>query len=370
MGHRFHVLGIPHTASNSEWLSCAYTQKVVRLCAMLKSRGHAVIHYGNAASEVSCDENVIVTERGDLGPPQAYLNFDIKSKVYRLFNRSTIAAIERRKEPRDFLLCMWGEGHRAVAEEHSDLIVVEPGIGYAGGHFAPFKVFESYAMLHAYYGLAAVGKADKLNWYEVVIPNFFDPEDFTFESIKADYLLFLGRVYSGKGVQIAVELAERVGSRLVVAGHGEIEKPKYEGIELVGMVDRVTRRKLLSNARALVAPSLFIEPFCGVVTEAHFSGTPTITSDWGAFAENNLHGVTGYRCRTMEHFEWAARNVDKIDPHDCNEFARKNFTMERVADMYEEYFWSVMNVFTGKGWYEPNPSRVDLGWLTRYFPGS
>jgi glycosyltransferase involved in cell wall biosynthesis len=368
MRYCFHILGIPHTASNEQWLTCAYTQKIVKLCAMLKARGHTVIHYGNAASDVECDEHVSVTESGDIGPPQAYLDFDLNSRLYKLFHRSAIAAIERRKNPRDFLLCMWGEGHRAVALAHPDMIVVEPGIGYAGGHFAPFKVFESYAILHAYYGLAAVGSADRINWYDVVIPNFFNPDDFTFATSKDDYLLFMGRVYGGKGVQIAMELAERVEARLIIAGPGEIERPAYRGIEIVGIVDKACRRDLLARARAMIAPSLFIEPFCAAVTEAHMSGTPAITSDWGAFAENNPHSITGYRCRTFEHFEWAARNIDQINPHTCRSFAENNFSIERIGEMYDEYFWSVMNIFTGKGWYEPNPGRRDLGWLTRYSP--
>jgi glycosyltransferase involved in cell wall biosynthesis len=364
---RFHILGIPHTASNKEWLACAYTQKVVKLCAMLKARGHTVIHYGNAASDVVCDEHVNVTERGDLGPASLYNIFDLNSRVYRLFHRHAIAAIERRKEPHDFLLCMWGSGHKPVADAHPDLIVVEPGIGYAGGHFAPFKVFESYAMLHAYYGLGAVGEANRMGWYDVVIPNYFAPDDFQFSAEKDDYLLFLGRVYEGKGIHIAVEIAQTMGERLVVAGPGKYAE-KQEGIELLGFVGEEERRHVLARAKALIAPSMFLEPFCGTVTEAHLSGTPTITNDWGAFAENNVHGVTGYRCRTFEHFIWAVLNVHRIEPEACREFAESNFSVERVGEMYDEYFSSLMNVATGKGWYEPNPQRTSLDWLKRHYP--
>ena len=42
-----------------------------------------------------------------------------------------------------------------------------------------------------------------------------------------------------------------------------------------------------------------------------------------------------------------------------------NFTFEKVGDMYEEYFNMVLNVYTGKGWYEPNPNRSSLDWLDR-----
>ena len=309
------------------------------------------------------------------GAPRAFPISQTDDHVYKVFYDNAIAAVGARKEPHDFLLCSFGSGHRPVADAHGDMIVCEPGIGYAGGHFAPYKVFESYAILHAYLGLEHVARTSNSMWYDVVIPNYFDLGDFEFSAEKDDYFLFLGRVYSGKGIHVAVQIVEEIGGRLVVAGPGEVEqymartgRPVSDYVTHVGLADTETRKRLMSRAKAMLLPSTFLEPFCGVQVEAMLSGTPIVTNDYGAFAEINLHGVTGFRCRTFEQFVWAARNIGRISPQSCRDWAAANYSIERVGDMYEDYFATVMNVSTGKGWYELNDGRQNLDWLRRWYP--
>jgi len=357
---RFHILGLPHTVSSKEYVACAYTQKVLKFAQGMTRRGHEVLHYGHEDSQLECAEHISVVGNDDL--KQAYgshdwrktfFKFDVNDHAYQTFYRNAIREVGKRKLKHDFILPFWGSGVRPVCDAHPDLICVEPGIGYAGGHWARWKVFESYAIYHAYCGLGNVGTC-RQDWYEVVIPNYFDPEDFVYRGNdeKEDYFLYLGRVYGGKGCDIAFQAAERAGVRLVVAGQKEEGYQLPSHVEYVGYADVEKRKQLMSKAKASFVPSQYVEPFGGVQVENLFSGTPTITTDWGSFAENNLHGITGYRCRTMGDFVDAVKAIQqgKIKSEDCRLFAN-NFSIDSVMPMYEKYFSDVLDVYEGKGWY-------------------
>jgi glycosyltransferase involved in cell wall biosynthesis len=376
---RFHILGLPHTVTSKEYVACAYTQKVWKFGKMMTERGHEVIHYGHEESDVPCTEHVTVTTNKDLEIAYGsydwrknFFKFNTGDHAYQEFYKNAIREVGLRKQKNDFILPFWGSGTRPICDAHPDLICVEPGIGYAGGHWAKFKIFESYAIMHAYYGLEAVGMC-KQNFYDVVIPNYFDPDDFRFApEEKEDYCLFLGRVYEGKGIHIAIQATERAGMKLKVAGQNNLEACGYKEIpkhvEFIGYADVEMRKELMAKAKVSFVASMYVEPFGGVQIENLFSGTPTITTDWGSFTENNIHGVTGYRCRTMEEFVWALKNIDKISPQDCRDWALRNFSLEKVAGMYEEYFQAVLNIHGGQGWYEENPWRSNMDYAKKHYP--
>jgi glycosyltransferase involved in cell wall biosynthesis len=320
-----------------------------------------------------CDEHVTVLGNKDLEIAYGnydwrknFFKFDTGDHAYQTFYKNAIREVGLRKQPNDFILPFWGSGVRPICDAHQhDMIVVEPGIGYAGGHWARFKIFESYAIYHAFYGLESVGTC-KQDWYDVVIPNYFDPDDFTFNTNKSDYFLYLGRVYDGKGVNIAIQACQSAGVPLVIAGQKEEGYVVPDNVAYVGYADTKLRMRLMANAKASFLPSMYIEPFGGVQIENLLSGTPTITTDWGSFAENNLHGITGYRCRTMGDFIQAIENIDNINPHDCRRWGM-NFSLEKVSRMYDKYFNDVLNVYTSNGWYAKN-RESDMQSLSKDYP--
>jgi hypothetical protein len=287
------------------------------------------------------------------------------SELYSLISNNTIHEISKRKRPGDFLLLFGGFWHKRIADAHQDMIVVEPAIGYPAS-FCNYKVYPSYAFMHRFVEDSNL----QMNYYHVVIPHYFDVDDFDATQPKEDYFLFVGRLNFDKGITLAIDLAAKVGTRLKVCGQGSLLSLGYDKIpdhvDFVGYVGVEERKKLMAKAKCLIMPTLYMEPFGCVAIEAMLSGTPILTNEWGGPGENNVHGVTGFKCRTFEQFEWAARNIHLIDPKKCREWAENNFSFDKIGHMYEEYFQSLQG---GVDWYKPNPSRTNLDHLIKHYPG-
>lgn len=376
---RFHLLGAAHLETTRRNSTCPFTQKIVRLAEMLKANGHTVYFYGVEGSEVRSDGSFDVSTQeilrktyGGRESTTQFYNYAPNDLAHTVFNENAITAIEKNKQKRDILLTPMGIDQKPIADAVK-LVTVEPGIGYTGISPTAFHIFESYAWMHYLYGKHGIENG---SWYDAVIPNYYDPADFPFQPEKQNYLLYLGRITSRKGVQIASEAAKATGNELYVVGQGSLNDPR-EGLTLGGeehiryhpAVGPEERAKLFGNAKAVLMPTCYIEPFGSVCVEAQFCGTPVITTDWGAFPETVLHGVTGYRCRSFEEFCWAIDNIGQIKPENCRRWAEENYGMAHVAKMYEEYFQRLYRLFDG-GWYQENRDRRELDWLRHSFCGT
>jgi glycosyltransferase involved in cell wall biosynthesis len=379
---RFHLLGLPHVPTHPDATLCAYTQKVVKLGKMLKEHlGHTVYAYVGEGSDLACDEMVQCVSNddrieayGDYNWYVDFFKFDSNDHAYRTFNENAVREIRKRGQKGDFILFPFGYGHQLVAETFRDeMFCVESGIGYRG-IFSNYRVFESHSWMQYMYGSI---KQDDGSWYDAVIPNCFDSEDFPFQPEKEDYALYIGRLVRRKGVDIALQVTRELGMTLVMAGQGSLVNPAESlnitnksdpHVQFLGSVGPEVRKHLMGRAKFGFVPTYYIEPFGGVAVETMMCGTPVLTTDWGVFPETVLHGVTGFRCRTFDDFLWSARNIDQIDPLDCRNWAVSNFSLERVARMYQEYFEKVHDI-SNKGWYQEHPERTDLEWKRKYYPG-
>lgn len=384
--YRFHLLGLAHSQTTKDWVMCPFTQLVYKMSQMMMDLGHEVIHYGTEGSNPLCTEHVDVLTRavqkqayGDWDPYKQLWVHNGNDLAYRTFRENAIKEIKLRVQPKDILLISIGNWYQPIANALPSLPAVEFCVGYLG-MFSKYKVFPSYAWMHHLYGMQAKSNKENFatgNWYDAVIPHYFNPDDFKFQEKKDDYFLYIGRLITRKGVHILPDLCKRIGARLVVSGQplypDEPRKSKcladlhlnQPHVEYLEPVSRERRNELMGKAKAVFIPSLYLEPFGKVVVESLLCGTPVITTDWGSFPEIVQHGEVGFRCRTMDDFTWAAKNIDRIDPHKCREYAVANYSMERISKMYQEYFMRIDDLF-GKGWYAEHPERENLDWLRRY----
>lgn len=380
--------------THPDFSACAFTQKVLKFCAMMHRRGHHVIHYGHEDSQVECTQHVTVTTNETL--KQAYGDHDWRKNFFKhntsdhahvTFNVQAAMEVSKRKKPGDFLLLFWSMGHQLVYDLNKDLIVVEPGIGCFAKPMAPFSVFESYAVMSHNYGKHDMSP----RYFDAVIQNYFDVKDFedctggfreteassdpvleTIRALQPGFVLMTCRKIKEKGIGVAVDACHASGHRLVIAGQGSVEevlgRPLPAHVTEIGYVNVAQRKALVAKAEAVLAPTFFLEPFGGVAVEAQMSGVPAVTSDWGAFAETVVHGVTGYRCRVVEHYAWALKNVSKLDRSVIRAWALNNYSLDAVAARFEEYFSMIATVHTSSGFYHERPERTQLDWLRVRYP--
>jgi len=382
---RFHVLGLVHLPVSDRFAGCAFTCKIVKLCKMLLSLGHEVILYGAEGSDAPCTEFVqthtmadIRNEwgEGDNRPACDGLGYDRRKHGWRHdFNAprtdttrryyvSCIEAINQRKRPDDFLLLMQGVYQKPISDAVNLWLTCEPGIGYRGS-FARFRAFESAYLQNFTYGSEHPGECINGHYYDRVIPNYFDPQDFPFRPNKDDFFLYVGRMIERKGVYTAVKTVDAIGAKLVLAGQGTlpISSPNCE---FIGYVEPEQRADLMGWAKAIFVPTLYLEAFGGVNVEAQLCGTPAITTAFGVFPETVKHGITGFLCHTLQDFVDAALAVDDLDPYAIRIHAER-YLMDNVRWEFQKWFDDLYALYESafldgvKGWHRVSvPARVEV----------
>jgi glycosyltransferase involved in cell wall biosynthesis len=181
------------------------------------------------------------------------------------------------------------------------------------------------------------------------IYNFVELEKVAFvPAVPADApLLFLSRIESIKGPDIAIDIAHRSGRRLLLAGNRADKGPEREfwtekiekaigrdGIEWIGEVNDIQKNELLGRAAALVVPIQWDEPFGIVFAEALAAGTPIITCARGATPEIVDPGITGFFIDSAAEGAKAVDKLTKIDRSNCRRAAESRFTRDVCAEQY------------------------------------
>lgn len=358
-----HCVGIPWTESTSDYLICAYTQKLVKFGKMMRQQGYRVVLYAGERNEAEYDEHVSLISReereewfGVWDPTDAFskISWDANAEPWKVMNARAAAEISARREPKDLLLLVGGLAQKPISDALPDMLMAEPFVGYEG-IFSNFCAFESVAWRHFIYG--KYGHEDG-RWYDTVIPNYFEQEQFHLET-KENYLLYIGRLISRKGIMVARQLAQAAGMRLKIAGPGARsykhlqlvteDGNKLNWVDYVGSVGPEARAELMARAQVVLTPTAYIEPFGGVAVEAMLSGTPVVASDWGAFTETITEGLSGYRFHTLAEGVQAIERAMELDSAKIRDYAVSRYSLEAVGPQFARWFERLDGLF-GPGW--------------------
>jgi glycosyltransferase involved in cell wall biosynthesis len=339
---RLHVVGLPnHPTLKVEYSWSPYAQKTRRFADMMTGLEHEVILYGTEQSDAYVAEHVVCITEAERAAcfDERWPSFDPATEGRRLFNGECAIQIDKRAEAGDLLCLIEGVANKPIADLCPELVPVEFGVGYEAT-FSRFRVFESYAWMHAVHGTTRGAFRGIVNPLDAVIPNAFEEEDYP-AGYAGNYLLYLGRLNERKGLMIVASIARETGLPLVIAGSGDLDLIPVSA-EYVGVVDPERRGELLAGARCLLAPTINLEPFGGAAVEAQMCGTPVVTSDWGAYAETVEHGVTGLRCHDLTEYVAAVEGVHLLDRARIRERALALYSTEVVCHQYDRYFERVL----------------------------
>jgi glycosyltransferase involved in cell wall biosynthesis len=392
--YRFHLLGLTHLPCSREYMSCAFTQKNFKLARMLLSLGHEVIYYGAEGSMVPCTRFVqthtledIRREWGD-GDERFEIGYNWKKGEFRAdfngpltatslkFYDRCVQEINETKRPDDFLLMSQGIYHKPIADQVGLFLKCEPGIGYMGSFPENFRCFESNFLRSYAVGSESPGQCASGKYYDRVIPNYFEREDFDFSARTADYFLYIGRLIRRKGLIIAYHACQELGKQLVIAGQGgRVTKdghlvssdPEFclppGNWQYMGYAGPVERNILMGGAIATFVPTEYLEPFAGTHVESMLCGTPPITTDFGVFPEtipDCVEGVVGFRCNTLDDFVRAGRSALGVDRFKVRQYATR-FLTERVRWDFQKWFDDLHRVYlsttdsSARGWHHVEP---------------
>lgn len=197
--------------------------------------------------------------------------------------------------------------------------------------------------------------------------NALDVRNFPYVETKKNYFITLARFNEDKAQHIAVKYCHKFKYRLRMAGTiGDIETPRKLLLELANPMSkyrqnhefryysdhilsyvvrnpRITysgnmagpkKMKFISEAKALLFPIQWEEPFGMAVIEALACGTPVVAMRRGAMPEIIEHGVNGFLADTEEEFAVYMQRVDEIDPADCRMSVKQKFSAEVMAKNY------------------------------------
>ncbi len=194
----------------------------------------------------------------------------------------------------------------------------------------------------------------QLNFVDTVYHGI-DPAIYPFNDSPSDYYLFLSRLVPEKGLHSALAAALQAQEKLVVStnfsNNGEVNA-YYDGmaadmhndlVTKLGVQDKPHRIELYRQAKALLFPIEWEEPFGIVLIEAMACGTPVIAYSRGSVSEIVADGETGFIVKDIDGIVDAMKKIGDINRRQCRSRIEKYFSSEKMIENYEKVYAKLCN---------------------------
>lgn len=177
-----------------------------------------------------------------------------------------------------------------------------------------------------------------------------------------DYVVFLGRFSPEKRADRAIEIARRAKVKIKIAAKVDKADERYFEKEIRHLLDQPhveylheigeeEKGPLLANAKALLFPIDWPEPFGMVLIEAMACGTPIIAYNHGSVPEIVEHGKTGFIVDSIEKATEALQNIHLISRSVCRATFEERFSDIVMAKNYVHLYEKTLHKHPERSFY-------------------
>ncbi len=185
-----------------------------------------------------------------------------------------------------------------------------------------------------------------------VVHNGINAQEWTASESRENNILFAGRVDEAKGVGVLIRAFNIINSeipdaRLTIVGDGNFNAGGNQNVRVLPWQGRETMKKIFSETKIIVIPSLYLDPFPTVNLEAMASAKPVIGTCFGGTPEVVINNETGYIVNPYNEEELADKIIDLLkSPEKAKSFG------DNGKKRIEKFFSLNQQVKKTLNWYE------------------
>lgn len=340
---------------------------VSRITEALVARGHKVTLFASGDSRtraklVSVTSHATAKDKNiGIGPHEAY-EYSLISRCYLMAKDGKFDIIHSHVNKKSLYFAPLVETP-TVTTLHSPLDKME-------------NIMKDYKQTQYYVSISDAQREaiPDLNYISTIYHGL-DLSTYPFDKKGGESLVYVGRIMPEKGVDTAIKVSQQTNRKLIILGWAARQSMKYyqdkvkpyingKDIQNHGFISRKSLKEYLKNAKALLFPIQWEEPFGLVMIEAMACGTPVVAYARGSVPEVVKDGETGFIVNSsdndkrgdfvikktgLEGLVEAVQRINMMESEeyqkmrlDCRHCVEEKFTVEKMVDEYEKVYQKIV----------------------------